>query len=58
MTEGEFERTKGRAKEAVGDLTDDERLDREGRVDRASGAAKGKIARLIDRLKQPFRRNR
>ncbi|HYJ61260.1 MAG TPA: CsbD family protein [Actinomycetota bacterium] len=32
---------KGRMKEAVGDLTDDERLKREGKMDRASGAVKG-----------------
>jgi uncharacterized protein YjbJ (UPF0337 family) len=33
---------KGRAKEAVGDLTDDDDLRREGKVDRASGAVKDK----------------
>ena len=32
---------KGRMKEAAGDLTDDERLKREGKMDRASGAVKG-----------------
>jgi len=31
---------KGRAKEAVGDLTDDQDLQREGKVDRAVGAVK------------------
>ncbi len=34
---------KGRAKEALGDLTDDERLQREGKADRASGALKDKV---------------
>lgn len=33
--------TKGRVKEAVGDLTDDDRLKREGKMDRAGGAVKG-----------------
>ena len=34
---------KGRTKEALGDLTDDERLQREGKADRASGALKDKV---------------
>ena len=34
---------KGRAKEALGDLTDDERLQREGKTDRAAGALKDKV---------------
>ena len=34
---------KGRAKEAVGDLTDDDRLRREGKTDRAAGKAKDKV---------------
>jgi uncharacterized protein YjbJ (UPF0337 family) len=32
---------KGRMKEAAGDLTDDERLKREGKMDRAGAAVKG-----------------
>ena len=39
---------KGRAKEAAGDLTDDERLKREGKMDRASGKAK----EIVDDLKE------
>jgi uncharacterized protein YjbJ (UPF0337 family) len=34
---------KGRAKEALGDLTDDERLQREGERDRAAGKVKDKV---------------
>ncbi len=34
---------KGRAKEAAGALTDDDRLKREGKTDRATGKAKDKI---------------
>jgi uncharacterized protein YjbJ (UPF0337 family) len=33
---------KGRAKEAVGDLTDNDRLQREGKTDQAAGTAKDK----------------
>ena len=40
---------KGRAKEAVGDMTDDDRLKREGKADRASGKAKEKLRDLEDR---------
>jgi uncharacterized protein YjbJ (UPF0337 family) len=34
---------KGRAKEAVGDMTDNPDLKREGKVDRASGTVKDKL---------------
>ena len=34
---------KGRAKEALGDLTDDQDLRREGKADRASGRLKNKV---------------
>jgi uncharacterized protein YjbJ (UPF0337 family) len=42
---------KGRAKEAVGDLTDNDDLKREGQADRASGKAKDVIDRLGDKGK-------
>lgn len=38
-TEGTMDKAKGKAKEAVGDLTDNERLEREGKRDQAEGAA-------------------
>lgn len=56
MAEGKFEEGKGRAKEAAGDISGDEDLQREGKVDRASGTAKGKMAELVDRIKESFRR--
>lgn len=34
---------KGRAKEAVGDLTDDDDLKAEGKADRAAGSLKDKV---------------
>ena len=40
--EGKADDMKGRAKEAIGDLTDDDDLKREGKADRASGAIKDK----------------
>ncbi len=41
--EGKTDDIKGRAKEAAGDLTDDEELQREGKVDRAAGSVKEKL---------------
>lgn len=34
---------KGRAKQAIGDLTDDDEMKREGKKDRMAGAAKDKV---------------
>jgi uncharacterized protein YjbJ (UPF0337 family) len=41
----------GRIKEAVGDLTDDKDLQREGKVDQASGKAKDAIDDARDKAK-------
>jgi uncharacterized protein YjbJ (UPF0337 family) len=57
MTE-KTEDLKGRAKQAAGDLTDDDKLKREGQADRKAAAAKsklheveGKVDEVIDRAK-------
>jgi uncharacterized protein YjbJ (UPF0337 family) len=42
---------KGRIKEAAGDLTGDEDLQREGKVDQASGKAKDAIDEATDKAK-------
>jgi uncharacterized protein YjbJ (UPF0337 family) len=42
---------KGRLKEAAGDLTNDDDLKREGKVDRAEGATKDKIDAAGDKVK-------
>lgn len=34
---------KGRTKEAIGDLTDDKDMKREGKMDRSAGGIKGKL---------------
>jgi uncharacterized protein YjbJ (UPF0337 family)/anti-sigma regulatory factor (Ser/Thr protein kinase) len=54
-----MDEAKGRAKEAAGDLTDNERLEREGRLDRMGGAvmgkakdAKDKVGEGVDRAKE------
>jgi uncharacterized protein YjbJ (UPF0337 family) len=47
--DGTTDDIKGRAKEAVGDLTDDQDMKREGKVDRASGKVKDKLDDLGDK---------
>ncbi|HEX3426285.1 MAG TPA: CsbD family protein [Acidimicrobiales bacterium] len=41
---------KGRAKEAVGDLTDDDDMKREGKVDQASGKVKDTVDNVKDKI--------
>ena len=47
---GTADEIKGKAKEAVGDLTDDDELEREGKVDQAAGGVKEKLADAKDWL--------
>jgi len=46
------EQAKGHAKEAVGDLTDDDKLRREGRRDRVAGKAKEKVEHAKDKVEE------
>ena len=55
--DGTLDEAKGRAKEAVGDLTDNERLQGEGKVDRASGQTKSAVGTIADKIKGLFRRS-
>lgn len=52
-----FDEMKGRAKEAAGDLTDDEDLQREGKVDQAEGSVKDKVDKIGDKVKDVSRRD-
>ncbi|MGH9013595.1 MAG: CsbD family protein [Acidimicrobiia bacterium] len=63
--EGKKDELKGRAKEAAGDLTDDDDLEREGKADQAAGKAKQfledakeKGEDLIDKVKDKVNRDR
>ena len=58
MAEGKFDEMKGRAKEAAGDLTDDDELKKEGKLDRASGAVKDKVDKATDKVKDAVDRDR
>lgn len=42
---------KGRVKEAAGSLTGDDDLKREGKVDKATGAAKDGVEKVADKVK-------
>ncbi len=49
--QGMWDKTKGKVKSAVGELTDDKDLKREGKVDKAKGSikdAKGDLKNKID----------
>jgi uncharacterized protein YjbJ (UPF0337 family) len=47
---GETDKAKGRIEQAVGDLTDDKDLKREGKVDETSGKVKDKVDDVKDKL--------
>jgi uncharacterized protein YjbJ (UPF0337 family) len=49
--EEHIDEAKGRAKEAAGDLTDDEQLKREGKIDRAVSSVKDKVDDAADKIK-------
>jgi uncharacterized protein YjbJ (UPF0337 family) len=51
MGDGTKDDLKGRAKEAAGDLTDDQGLKNEGKVDRATGKAKDAVGDAGDKVK-------
>jgi len=42
---------KGRAKEAAGDLTDNDDLKREGKVDRTTSSVKEKVEDTVDKVR-------
>lgn len=51
------EDAKGRVKEAAGHLTGDDDLKREGKVDKATGAAKDGVDKVADKAKDALRRD-
>jgi len=52
----DLDKMKGRAKQAVGDLTDDEDLKREGKIDETAGKAKEKVGDLKDKAEHTIDR--
>ncbi len=51
MGDGSKDEMKGRLKEAGGDLTGDQSLKNEGKVDRATGGVKDAVGNAGDKLK-------
>jgi uncharacterized protein YjbJ (UPF0337 family) len=51
MSSGTSDKIKGRVKEAVGVLTDDQRLKDQGKLDQATGKVKKAVERVIDKAK-------
>jgi uncharacterized protein YjbJ (UPF0337 family) len=46
-----IDEAKGRTKEAAGNLTDDDKLKREGKIDRAVSSVKDKVDDAADKVK-------
>jgi len=53
---GTSDKIKGRVKEAVGVLTDDQRLKNEGKLDQATGKIKEAVEHVIDKAKKTLKR--
>jgi len=53
---GKSDKVKGRIKEAVGALTDNDRLKREGQRDQVVGKVKDKVERVAEKVKDKAKR--
>jgi uncharacterized protein YjbJ (UPF0337 family) len=49
---------KGRLKEAVGVLTNDQKLKNEGKTEQAIGAVKGTVGRIVDKTKKAMKKSK
>jgi uncharacterized protein YjbJ (UPF0337 family) len=58
MGDGTTDEIKGRTKEAAGDLSGDDGLKREGKIDRATGTVKDKVGDAADKVKDTVNRDR
>ena len=57
MGDGTADDLKGRAKEATGALTGDDKLKDEGKVDQAAGTVKDKVGDATDKVKDALKRD-
>jgi uncharacterized protein YjbJ (UPF0337 family) len=57
MSDGDADEAKGRLKEAAGDLTDNEDLKNEGKVDRTQGKVKDAIGNAGNKVKDLLRKD-
>jgi len=51
MKDSDIDQAKGRVKQAAGDLTDNDRLKREGKTDEMAGKAKDGLDKAADKLR-------
>jgi uncharacterized protein YjbJ (UPF0337 family) len=51
MSDGTMDTAKGRVKQAAGDLTDDQSLKNEGKVDKAAGSIKDAVGGAANKVK-------
>lgn len=51
MSDKHIDEGKGRIKEAAGDLTDDDSLKKEGKIDQAKSSAKDAVDKVTDKAK-------
>ena len=49
---GKADQVKGRAKEAAGAITDNDKLRREGKIDQAAGKTKEAVEKVVDKAKR------
>jgi uncharacterized protein YjbJ (UPF0337 family) len=56
--DAKMDEAKGRIKEAAGDLTDDDKMKREGKVDRMGATVKEKVGDAVDKAKDVVNRDR
>ncbi len=57
MSDGSSDETKGRLKTAAGELTGDDDLKNEGKVDKASGKTKNAVGGAADKAKDLLRKD-
>lgn len=50
---GKIDKTKGKLKQAVGDLTDNDELRREGQIDELAGNVKDAVDKVKDKIVSP-----
>ena len=55
MKDSDTDQAKGRVKQAVGDLTDNDDMKREGKLDEMKGKAKDGLDKAADKLRDAIR---
>jgi uncharacterized protein YjbJ (UPF0337 family) len=55
---GKMDELKGRAKEAAGAITDNDKLRREGKADQAVGKVKQAVEKVVDKVNKTVERAR